>query len=105
MIMKYKWTLIGTVIALLAAITGVLALNPESLLSNETSTVFETRMRNAQLLRVGVIVVIWGLFWNPISRIIASKTTIPATKIAAMRWRFLGWYMVFEMLFGLGVIG
>lgn len=104
MIMKYKWTLIGTAVALLAVIIMVFTMEAETHLIDSKKGL-EAQMRVGQLLRVGVMTVLCVLFWSQFSRLLATFTKVDVDTFVRYRWRIFGWYMLFEWVFGLRVMG
>ncbi len=104
MIMKYKWTLIGTAITLLAVIMMVAVMEPESLVM-ESQNGLEEQMRFGQLLRVGFMTALFVLCWSQFSWLLATFAKIDADTLLRYRWRIFGWYMLFELVFGLRVMG
>ncbi len=104
MIMKYKWTLIGTAITLLAVIIMVFMMEPESLVMASQNGL-EAKMRYGQLFRVGAMTVFFVLCWSQFSRLLTEYAKVDTDTLVRYRWRIFGWYMLFELVFGLRVMG
>lgn len=58
----------------------------------------------AQLVRIGLVLLVVLLFWNPICSIMVSKFGIRRSTMEAGRWRVFAWYAAFESVFMLSYI-